>query len=168
MLKLFCKSLIVSFEKIAVLTFVLSLLGVGEVFAAVGGVPGRPTPPPPPCISTGLLQEDDTSVGTYFCSVRNVGTVSHAVTIDVRDAGNLTESGTAVPLTLAPGHGIVLSAPPTRNFTASDACVVTTDEGTTDALQDLAVVLQFSSPAAETEGKIFNSCAPRNGIANQP
>ena len=168
MLKSAGKILIGSFEKIAVFTFVLSLLGVGETFAAAGGVPGRPTPPPPPCISTGFLQEDDTSVGSYFCGVRNVGGTSHKVTVDFRDAGNLTDERNLSPITLAPGHGIVFDFPPHMGFTASDACVVTTDEGTTDALQDLAVALQFSSPAGETEGKIYNSCAPSSGVANLP
>jgi hypothetical protein len=63
--KLAGRNLLVSFEKLAVLTIVLSLIGVRAAFAAVGGVPGRPTPPPPPCISTGYLQEDDTTVGCY-------------------------------------------------------------------------------------------------------
>jgi hypothetical protein len=79
-----------------------------------------------------------------------------------------TDNRNLVPFTLAPGHGIVFSSCPPRNITASDACVVTTDEGTTDALQDLAVVLQFSSPAAETEGKIFNSCARSSGVSSAP
>jgi hypothetical protein len=158
----------ISCEKIAVLTLILSLLGGGAAFAAAGGIPGPPhfTPPPPPCISTGFLEENDTSVGCYFCSVRNVGGTSHNATIDFRDAGNLTDNATTIPL--LPGHGIVVSSCPPRGFTASDACLVSTDEGTTDALQDLAVVLQFSTPASETEGKIFNSCAPRDGIANPP
>jgi hypothetical protein len=168
MLQSFCKSLIVSFEKIVVLTLILSLMGVRAAFAAAGGVPGRPTPPPPPCISTGFLQEDDTSVGSYFCGVRNVGGTSHNVTVDFRDAGNLTDERNRTPITLAPGHGIVLDFSPHVGFTASDACVVTTDEGTTDALQDLAVVLQFSSPAGETEGKIYNSCAPSSGVSSPP
>jgi len=168
MLKSFGKGLVVSFEKIAVLTLVLSLISVRAAFAAAGGIPGRPTPPPPPCISTGFLQEDDTSVGCYFCSVRNVGAVSHNVTVDIRDAGNLTDERNLLPSTLAPGHGIVFSFCPSRNFTASDACIVTTDDGTTDALQDLAVVLQFSSPAAETEGKIANSCASSSGVSSPP
>ena len=49
MLKSSCKSLIVSFEKIAVLTLVLSLMGVQAALAASGGVPGPPhvTPPRP-------------------------------------------------------------------------------------------------------------------------
>jgi hypothetical protein len=129
MLQSFCKSVIVSFEKIVVLTLILSLMGVGAAFAAVGGVPGRPTPPPPPCISTGFLQEDDTSVGSYFCSVRNVGAVSHNVTVDFRDTANLTDERNINPITLAPGHGIVFDFSPHVGFTASDACVVTTDEG---------------------------------------
>lgn len=166
------KSPMVSFEKVAVLTLVaLSLMGIRAAFAASGGVPGPPhvTPPPPPCISTGFLAEvqSDTSVGCYTCTVRNVGTVSHNVSTDIRDAVNLTESAT-IPLPVAPGHSTGATACPSANTTASDACVVTTDEGTTDALQDLAVTLQFDSPAGETEGKIFNSCAPRDGINNLP
>jgi hypothetical protein len=171
MIRSFLKGPMVSFEKIAALTLVLSLMGVQAAFSAVGGIPGPPivTPPPPPCISTGLLAEvqTDTSVGCYTCYVRNVGTVSHNVSTDIRDAGNLTDSGT-IPLTVAPGHSTGATFCPSANNTASDACVVTTDEGTTDALQDLAVVLQFDSPAGETEGKIFNSCAARDGIANRP
>jgi hypothetical protein len=166
--KLTAKNLIVSFERMAVLTIVLSLMGVRAAFAAAGGFPGRPTPPPPPCIATGYLQEDDTSVGCYFCSVHNVGTVSHNVTIDVRNTGNVSDNRNLIPFTLSPGHGIVFSSCPSSNFTASDACIVTTDEGTTDALQDLAVVLQFSSPAGETEGKIFNSCARPSGRSAAP
>ena len=163
------KSLIVSFEKIAVLTLVLSLMGAQSAFAAAGGIPGPPivTPPPPPCISTGFLSEDGTSVGCYTCTVRNVGTVSHTVAVDIRDEGNLADGG-RIPLPVAPGQSTGTEFCPHPNFTSADACVVVTDEGTTDALQDLAVVLQFSSPAGETEGKIFNSCVPRSGIANQP
>lgn len=169
MLKSFCKSRIVSIEKIAVLTLTLSLMGAGAAFAAAGGIPGRPifTPPPPPCISTGFLSEDGFSVGCYTCTVRNVGAVSHTIAVDIRDEANLADSG-RVPLPVAPGQSTGAGFCPPANVTSSDACVVVTDEGTTDALQDLAVVLQFSSPAGETEGKIFNSCAPRSGIANQP
>jgi len=169
MLKSSGKSLIDSFEKITVLTLVLSLVSAGSAFAAAGGVPGRPTPPPPPCISTGFLAEvqSDTSVGCYTCYVRNVGVVSHNVSTDIRNAGNFSDSAT-IPLPVPPGHSTGATFCPAANNTASDACVVTTDEGTTDALQDLAVVLQFDSPAGETEGKIFNSCAPRDGITNLP
>src|SRR5579871_2219504 len=103
--------------------------GVQAAFASAGGVPGRPTPPPSPCISTGFLQEDDTSVGPYFCGVRNVGGTSHKVTVDFRDAGNLTDERNLSPIILAPGHGIVFDFLPHTGFTASDACIVTTDEG---------------------------------------
>ena len=171
MIRSFLKGPMVSLEKIAVLTLVLSLMGVGSAFAAAGGVPGPPhvTPPPPPCISTGFLAEvqSDTSVGCYTCYVRNVGVVSHNVSTDIRNAGNFTDSAT-IPPAVAPGHSTGATFCPAANNTASDACVVTTDEGTTDALKDLAVVLQFDSPAGETEGKIFNSCAPRDGITNLP
>ena len=168
MLKSFCKSLIASFEKIAVLTLTLSLMGAGAAFAAAGGVPGRPTLPPPPCISTGILAENGFETGgCYFCNVRNVGITSHTVGVEVRDQLNLIEGGT-IPLPLAAGQGIVVSSCPPANVTSSNACVVTTEEGTTDALGDLAVVLQFSTPASETEGKVFNSCAPSKGLANNP
>jgi len=165
MLKSTGKSLIISFEKITVLTLVLSLTGVQAVFAAAGGFPGRPTPPPPPCISTGFIQESNfDAVGCYYCNVRNVGATSHSVTIDIRDNENLTDSANILPIVLAPGQGSIYSFCPPDNQTSGDACVVTTVEGTTDALGDLAVVLQFSTPASETEGKIFNSCAPRSGV----
>ena len=171
MISSFGKCLAVSFKKIAVLALTLSLMSAQVVFASSGGVPGPPhvTAPPPPCISTAFLAEvqTDSSVGCYTCTVRNVGTVSHNVSTDIRDAVNLTESAT-IPLPVAPGHSTGATACPPANTTASDACVVTTDEGTTDALQDLAVTLQFDSPSGETAGKIFNSCAPRDGINNLP
>ena len=90
MLKSARKSLIVSFEKIAVLALVLSLLSAGAAFAAAGGNPGPPhlPPPLPPCISTGLLSESNSNGGCYSCNVRNVGGTSHNVTIDLRDAQN--------------------------------------------------------------------------------
>ncbi len=64
----------------------------------------------------------------------------------------------------------------------SISCVVTTQEGTTDDLNDLAVVEQYApgkpgeqggviatSPSlADTEGKIFNSCAPSSGPVSAP
>lgn len=168
MLKSFRKSLIVSFEKITVLTVIFSLMGGGAAFAAAGGFPGRPTPPPPPCISTGFLAENGFEAGgCYFCNVRNVGVTSHTVAVEVRDQLNFIEGGT-IPQPLAAGQGIIVSSCPPANQTSSDACVVTTDEGTTDALGDLAVVLQFSTPAGETEGKIFNSCAASRGVVNNP
>jgi hypothetical protein len=144
-------------------------LGAGAAFAAVGGLPGPPhVTPVSPCISTGFLQEDDTSIGSFSCSVRNVGVVSHNVTIDIRDGGNLTDGGFAHSVSLAPGHGTLLSFSPHKDFTAFDACVVTTDEGTTDALQDLRVVMQFSSPTGETEGTIFGACALSEGVSTLP
>lgn len=85
----------------------------------------------------GILQENDTSIGAFFCSVRNVGVVSHNVMIDIGDGGNLTDNAFANSVSLAPGHGTILTFPPHRGFTAFDACIVTTDEGTTDALEDL-------------------------------
>jgi len=166
----FRKSRIVSFETITVLTLTLSLMGAGAAFAAAGGIPGPPhfVPPPPPCISTGLLAENGfENGGCYFCNVRNVGITSHTVGVEVRDQLNFIEGGT-IPQPLAAGQGIIVSSCPPANQTSSDACVVTTDEGTTDALRDLAVVLQFSAPAGETEGKIFNSCASSRGLVNNP
>jgi len=127
--------------------------------------PGRPPNlplPPGPCISTGLLFNSP----FVFCTVRNAGTVPHNVTIDVRDdrnfslsyRGNATES-------LDPGtsNGIIATPP-----AGMVACVVTTDEGTPDALKDLSVVLFNSggdngSPTADTAGQIFQKCAPSNG-----
>jgi len=165
MCKSTAKRLIISFENIAFLTLVLSTMGVGAAFGAVGGVPGPPpVKPVSPCISTGFLGKSG-ATGSYLCSVRNVGLVSHNVTIDIRDQGNLTDNANASPTPLAPGHGTGVGFSPPENVTASDACVVTTDEGTTDALEDLRVVMEFSSPATETEGEIFTSCAPSGGVA---
>ena len=169
--KSIAKSLIVWFEQIALLTLALFMLDIEAAFAAAGGVPGPPTVTPVfPCISTGLLQENDTRTGSFFCSVRNVGVASHNVRIDIIDGVNLIDAGFASSVALAPGHGTILTFGPNPNFTAFDACVVTTDEGTIDALQDLRVVMQFSfvSPAGETEGEIFNACAPPEGVAPLP
>jgi hypothetical protein len=53
------------------------------------------------------------------------------------------------------------------NTSDCEACVVTSSEGTVDALQDLLLVQQViplilsgSADSAATEGKIFKSCAP--------
>ena len=144
-------------------------LGVGAAFAAVGGIPGPPhVTPVSPCISTGFLQENDTSIGSFFCSVRNVGVVSHNVTIEIRDGANLTDNAFANSMSLAPGHGTILSFSPHGGFTAFDACVVTTDEDTLGALQDLRVAMQFSSPAGQTEGNVFSACAPSEGVSTLP
>jgi len=127
--------LIHSLQILTLPMLVLSALGGGTALAAAGGIPGPPhVTPVSPCISTGFLQEDDTSIGAFFCSVRNVGVVSHNVMIDIRDGGNLTDNAFANSVSLAPGHGTILTFPPHRNFTAFDAYVVSTDEGTTDAL----------------------------------
>jgi hypothetical protein len=154
-----CKSLVSSLEKIAVLTLVLSLLGVRSAFARAGGIPGPPPPPPPPCITTATLQENGSTTGSYICSVRNGGVVSHNVTIRIVNSGNGADSGNRTPASLAPGKTTSEGFSPPSDETSADACVVTTDEGATDALSDLVVVLQFSDPAGETEGKIVNSCA---------
>ena len=39
------KNLFVTFQKIAIITIVLSTLSVRAAFSAKGGIPGRPTPP---------------------------------------------------------------------------------------------------------------------------
>src|SRR5215469_15669947 len=153
------KSLIISLGKITALTLVLSLLGVRSVFARAGGIPGPPPPPPPPCITTATLQENGFTTGSYICSVRNGGVVSHNVTIRLVNIVNGADSGNRLPTVLAPGKTTSEGFSPPSNQTSAEACVVTTDEGTTDALSDLVVVLQFSDPAGETEGKIINSCA---------
>ena len=171
------KSVIVSFEKIGVLTVVLSMLTVSAAFAAAGGIPGRPTPPPPPCISTGPIFEFP--AGCYSCQVRNVGTSTLGATIDIRNEENQSEQ-TTPPSQLLPGR---------TNITGfcgggflSVSCVVTTQGGNTDELNDLAVVEQYapgrpsepngifvtSTSASETEGKVFNSCAPSSGPVSVP
>ncbi len=154
-----CKSSIIYFQKIAVLTLVLSLSGVRSAFARAGGVPGPPPPPPPPCITTATLQENGFTTGSYICSVRNGGVVGHNVTIRIVNTGNGADSGNRTPVSLPPGKTTSEGFSPPGDQTSAEACVVTTDEGTTDALSDLAVVMQFSDPAGETEGKIINSCA---------
>ena len=151
-----CKSLINSLEKIAVLALLLSLLGVQSAFARIGGIPG---PPPPPCISTGILSENGSTTGSYSCYVRNVGVVSHNVTLRIVNTSNHAVSGNRTPISLAPGKATGVGFTPPSNRPSAEACVVTTDEGTTDALSDLAVVMQFSDPSGETEGEIVNSCA---------
>ena len=171
------KSLFVTFQKIAVLTIVLSILGVRTAFSGAGGIPGRPTPPPPPCISTGPIFEFP--AGCYSCQVRNVGTINHGATIELRTTENQSEE-TTPPIFLTPGRSIMTSF--CGNGFLSISCVVTTQEGTTDDLADLAVVEQYApgrpsepggvgntSPSlAETEGKIFNSCAPSSGPVSAP
>ena len=153
------KRLIFWSEKITILTLVLSLLGVRSAFARAGGIPGLPPPPPPPCITTATLQENGFTSGSYICSVRNGGAVSHHVTIRIVNTGNGADSGNRTPVSLAPGKTTSEGFSPPSNQTSGEACVVTTDEGTTEALSDLAVVLQFSDPAGETEGEVINSCA---------
>ena len=150
------KSMVISVEQIAAFTLILSLLGVRSAFARAGGIPG---PPPPPCITTSTLQENGFTTGSYICSVRNGGVVSHNVTIRLVNIVNGADSGNRLPTVLAPGKTTSEGFSPPSNQTSAEACVVTTDEGTTDALSDLVVVLQFSDPAGETEGKIINSCA---------
>lgn len=172
MLKSLGKSPIVSLEVIIVLTLVLSLTGVRAAFSAAGGVPGRPTPPPPPCISTGPIFEFP--AGCYSCQVRNISANTLGATIDLRNEENQTEQ-TTPPTLLSPGRSIITGF--CSNGFLSVSCVVTTLEGTTDALGDLAVVEQYapgaptneggifttSSSSAETEGKIFNACVPSAG-----
>lgn len=126
-------------------------------YAAAGGIPGKPTPPPPPCISTGTLASDY----NLFCSVHNVGIVAHTVTLEFRLIDNTTLG--ANNYALLPGQSIYII----QGTAAVESCVATSSEGTVDALQDLAVVEQaLPNPSispnttAATDGKIFNSCAP--------
>lgn len=51
MIKSILKGPAVSLEKIAVLTLVLSMMGVRAAFAASGGVPGPPHVTPPPAVT---------------------------------------------------------------------------------------------------------------------
>jgi len=150
-----------SIEMIAIFVLAISTLSAGKAFAMAGGIPGPPvvTPPPPPCITTATLQENGFTTGSYDCSVRNGGVVSHKVTIRIVNIDNGAVSGNRTPVLLAPGKTTDEGFSPPSNQTSAEACVVTTDEGTTDALSDLVIVLQFTDPAGETEGKIIDSCA---------
>jgi len=146
----------------------LLLLRADVVLAAVG----PPFPPPvpfsqPPCISTGTL--DTPANSFYLCTVRNIGPAAHTVTIAIRDNSNVNVSDKA-SVTLAPGTSTNLTSP-VFGTQSQLSCVVTTAEGTTDALQDLAVVLQIELqsstnlgiiglPSGETEGNVFPQCAP--------
>jgi len=147
--------------KTAALMLVLLALGTHVALAAVGGVPGPPNhvpgpppPPPPPCISTAPLFAPDHSI----CWVRNVGVAAHFVRIDIRHAGNVILD--TYSKLLAPGIFDGLRV----EISNAVSCVVTTGEGTTNALEDLAVELQAfttsTGHAGETEGRIFQQCAP--------
>ncbi|HKV53999.1 MAG TPA: hypothetical protein VJN94_05090 [Candidatus Binataceae bacterium] len=135
-------------------------------------------PPPPPCISTAPLFEFP--VGCYDCQVRNVSANSHGATIKLITAENQTAQ-TTPSVFLGPGRTI------STGFCGKGfdfiSCVVTTQEGTTAALHDLAVVEQYapgppiadgngtgntSPSSAETEGKIFNSCVSPTGPVSAP
>ncbi len=157
------RRLVLLAEKLLVL--VLMLLTPAVAYAAGPAGPHGPPPPPTPpqpCISTGLI----TFAPLVFCTVRNVGVVTHNVTMDVRDEDNLSAgfSGNATP-SLQPGTSNFIAA---SSISSEQACVVTTDEGTPAALADLSVVLYYSSddqgnPGSETAGQIFQKCAPSNG-----
>jgi hypothetical protein len=159
------------------ISFVLLLLMslTRLAFAAEGGIPGPPPPPPAPCISTALLlgvQTSATQNSTLFaCTVRNAGVHAHHVTIDLRDETNVSR-GSPLVQQLPSGDsatGLAFGVVPAVGLFGL-ACVVTTDEGTTDALNDLKVVLQASDSVTrategETEGTILSSCALSSGIA---
>ena len=144
--------------KRAGLILAVLLLGTHVALAAVGGVPGSPGripgPPPPPCISTAPIFAPNHSI----CWVRNVGVAAHFVRIDIRQAGNLTLD--TLLEVIAPGKFDGLRI----DVSNAVSCVVTTDEGTTNALEDLAVDLQVfttsTGHAGETEGRMFQQCAP--------
>lgn len=151
-----------------ILIAALMLLQAAAVLAAPPTGPTGPHGPPPPptppqpCISTGLIA----FAPVVFCTVRNVGVVTHNVTMDVRDEDNLSAgfSGNATP-SLGPGTSNFIVA---SSISFQEACVVTTDEGTPDALADLSVVLYYvtgneGNPTSETAGQIFKKCAPSNG-----
>jgi hypothetical protein len=158
-----------SFTVVALIVLVLLLLRAHVVLAEQGGIPGPPPVPVPlpPCISTAPL---DTPVSSfYLCTVRNIGPAAHTVTIAIRDNSNVDVTVKA-PVTLTPGTSTNLTSPVTGTESQL-SCVVTTAEGTTDALQDLAVVLQIELqaktgegivglPSGETEGNVFPQCAP--------
>jgi hypothetical protein len=120
----------------------------------------RRVPPVPlplsPCISTGTLL---TSSDFFFiCFVRNVGTTTRNVTIELRDS--LNQTITSLPSTpLNPGISFNLITGGAPEAT----CVVTTDEGTANSLSDLAVTLESvdtsSHGLSTTEGRVFNNCA---------
>jgi hypothetical protein len=118
-----------------------------------------------PCISTGLIF----TVNAAFCFVRNVGVVSHNATSELRNGGNQIVKSS--PLSLGPGEGVIGAIAYVSDESAV-ACILTTDEGTTDALKDVAVVLQVfdksGGAAGETEGQIFQECAPSSGKAPPP
>ena len=142
-----------AFGKTAALAFVVLLLRSPVVLAARNGIPGPPPPPQPPCISTATLFQTSEATIDLRCVVRNVGVTPHTVTAEFRDDTNLLQGGNTE--LLLPGESLTAGEPVASNLRA---CVVTTAEGTTDALGDLAVVLQAGP--LETEGKIFQQCAP--------
>ena len=152
------RSVLGALGKTAGLVLVVLLLETHVVLAAIGGIPGPgdhvPGPPSPPCISTAPIFAPNHSI----CWVRNVGVGSHFVRIDIRGAGNLTLD--TLSELLAPGVFDGLRV----DVSNAVSCVVTTDEGTTKALEDLAVELQVfttsTGHAGETEGRMFQQCAP--------
>ena len=135
----------------AVILFLLMLQQTGEALAASPPQPG----PPIPCISAALALTSTSQ--ELACEVHNVGTATHNVTVDLRNGSNHSV------------NNLTFSIPPGSNGNVGSlfavSCIVTTDEGTKDALGDLGVVLEAIDTAsfqvqAATEGRIFNSCAP--------
>jgi hypothetical protein len=98
------------------------------------------------------------------------------VTINMVNEENQSETITP-PVNLTPSRVVDEGFRTQAGFLRS-SCTVTTQTGTVAALSDLAVVELFApgvaeggltsiaASSSETEGKIFNSCAPSNGTAN--
>jgi hypothetical protein len=166
--------LLTSFLKISSLALALMLPAAGSVFAAQ--LPFPPprifTPPPPPCISTGSLFEFPP--GCFTCQVRDASPDNFGetgVTINLLNEQNQVVTTTGGS-SLGPGMTATSVTFCSRGGFNFISCMVTTGVGTVAALRDLAVVEQFapgvaegdktstSPSAAETEGKIFNSCQP--------
>jgi hypothetical protein len=167
------KSLIGSPRKITILSVGLLFSAAQAAMAAQPVFPLPPVfePPPPPCISTASLFEFPP--GCYTCDVRDVSANNYTVTINMVNAQNQSEDLTP-PTSLTAGRSIFDEICTTTGF-LEISCVVTTSDGKTTSLNDLAVVEQYaptvipegnastSNSEAETEGKIYNSCVTTTG-----
>ena len=109
----------------------------------------------PPCISTGTLAGAEGSV--FTCEIRNVGVTTHNVTGTIVNTFNV-EIPPSLQGTVLPGQSVGFSTP-NQSTSVQGSCVVTTDEGTPAALQDLAVTLTVSVFTADSQGQIFQQCA---------
>lgn len=113
--------------------------------------------PMPPCIATGVIFGSPLQ---QMCSVRNVGSVPHAVSwFMVDNHGFIVSEASEV---LAPGASDT-NASGGGGASNSFACVAFTKEGNAKALEDLAVVFFLTdtqgNDTAQTEGTIHPSCA---------